>query len=70
MTLRAFHDFKLALRAEYTSLEMHRYSHLSNGVEERLLRLMIEYVGVALRGQRENGVVRCPRPRVPWGVVH
>jgi hypothetical protein len=27
--------------------------------DQRLLRLMTKRVGVALRGQRENGVVRC-----------
>jgi hypothetical protein len=33
----------------------------------RLLRLMTKRVGVALRIQRENGVVRCPRGR-PCGI--
>src|SRR6266404_3860358 len=34
--------------------------------DQRLLRLMTKRVGVALRGQRENGVVRCERA----GTVH
>ena len=37
------------------------YSYLLSGLksDQRLLRLMTKRVGVALRGQRENGIVRC-----------
>ena len=40
--------------------------------DQRLLRLMTKRVGVALRGQRDNGVVRCdqgPGQYMLWEVV-
>lgn len=40
--------------------------------DQRLLRLMTKRVGVALRGQRENGVVKCeqgPGQYMLWQIV-
>jgi hypothetical protein len=42
-----------------------------NESDQRLLRLMTKRVGVALRVQRENGVVRCdqgPRQYMLWEI--